>query len=222
MFCPTHTQIERAWSQTRSLTQFVPLLLHSPLHLHIFVPVRSLHSFVVLRLLFVANEQFQFGWTRLALICDKEDVYSISFFDVFNGTDPTNIHNLQPPVDTTANVRKYGATVGPYDMPRLEIAHAERIDLDNDNNATKDALIAAIKAKDIKVIILLGQTAFVDGIITYGIDRGVFRSGFQFMTLDKPYPSKMHNRSLAALDGMLVTTVAGVSPEYPGMQRSSM
>lgn len=160
--------------------------------------------------------QLQFGWNRVGLICDKEDAYSTSFFDIFNGTDPTNIQNLQPPVETTSS-----ATAGPYDTPRLEIAHAECIDLDSDSNATKNALIAAIKAEDIKIIFLVGQTAFVDALLTYGIDRGVFRSGFQFVLAEKPYTSQMHHRNLAALDGMLVTTVAGVSPEYPGMQRSS-
>ena len=155
--------------------------------------------------------QRQFGWTRFGLICDKLDSYSTSFFDLMNGTDPTNINNLQPPI------------AGPYDMPRLEIAHAERIDLDNDNNATKDALIAAIKAKDVKVIMLFGQTAFVDGILTYGLDKGIFSPGlgYQFLVIDPPYPEKMDSRSLAAMDGMLTTTATGVAPEYNGFKRSS-
>jgi hypothetical protein len=126
--------------------------------------------------------QLHFGWTRLGLICDTLDSYSVSFFDVLNGTDPTNINNLQPLAETEG-----GAAAGPYDVPRLDIAHAERIDLNNDSNATKNSLMAAIKAKDIKVIILLGQTAFVDGLLTYGLDRGIFGRGYQFILTDQPY-----------------------------------
>ena len=126
--------------------------------------------------------QLHFGWTRLGLICDTLDSYSTSFFDVLNGTDPTNINNLQPLAENEG-----GAATGPYDMPRLEIAHAERIDLNKDSNATKDTLMAAIKTKDIKVIILFGQSAFVDGILTYGLDRGMFGRGYQFILTDQPY-----------------------------------
>ena len=150
----------------------------------------------------------------MGLICNKVDGYSTSFFNVLNGTDPTNVNNLQPP-------SRGAAFAGPYDRPRLEIAHAERIDLDKDSNATKDALVAALKAKDIKVIIFLGQSAFVDGMLTYGFDRDIFISGYQFIVTSAIYPDTMSSRSRAALDGMLTTTAAGVSPSYPGLIRSS-
>ena len=214
MFCPT-----QAWSQSILLTRVTPpWLLHSPLHPPLALSVDSPHLFVGLHPPHsLRSPQFHFGWTRVGLICDKMDGYSSSFFNILNGTDPTNVNNLQPPANPA------GVAAGPYDTPRLEIAHAQRIDIGQDNNATKDALIATIKAKDIKVIVLLGQTVFVDGILTYGIDRGVFTagSGFQFIVTSAIYPDTMSSRSRAALDGMLTTTAAGIFPEYPGMQRSS-
>jgi len=51
-------------------------------------------------------------------------LHSTSFFDVLNGTDPTNPNNLH-----------FKAAVG----ERLVVAHAELIDLDKDTNVTKDA-----------------------------------------------------------------------------------
>ena len=157
----------------------------------------------------------RFGWTRVGLICDNTDSYSTSFFDLMNGTDPTNPSNLQPPI------QKAGGGLGPYDKPRLDIVHAERIDMGKDTNATKDTLIAAIKAKDIKVFILFGQTAFIDGLVLYGLDRGTFSPGFQFIIPNVPYPNMMNSRTRAALDGLLRVTAAGVAPEYPGLQRAS-
>ena len=116
---------------------------------------------------------FQFGWTRIGLLCDKNDAYSLSFFDLLNGTDPSNPNNLQPPPNAAG-----------HNAQRLAIAHAEVIDLDNDTDDTKDALIAAIKAKDVKVVIVLGQTTFVENILQYGIDRGTFM-GFQVRRKDE-------------------------------------
>ena len=94
---------------------------------------------------------------------------STSFFDVLNGTDPTNPNNLH-----------FNAAVG----ERLVVAHAELIDLDKDTNSTKDALVATIKAKDVKVFVLIGPGAFVDGITVYGLDRGIFGPGFQVLVSD--------------------------------------
>ena len=157
----------------------------------------------------------RFGWTRVGLICDNTDSYSNSFFDVMNGTDPSNPNNLQPPI------QKAGGGFGPYDEPRLDIVHAERIDMGKDTNATKDTLIAAIKAKDIKVFILFGQTEFIDKLVLYGLDRGTFSPGFQFIIPNTMYPNIMNSRTRAALDGMLGVTAAGIAPEYPGFQRAS-
>ena len=151
------------------------------------------------------SSQLHFGWSHVGLICDKEDAYSTSLFEILKTT-------------LTNDAGVVGAR---YDTSRLEIDVAERIDLDKDSNATKDALIAALKAKDVKVIILLGQTAFVDGILTYGRDKGIFSPGlFQFIAASAIYPDTMAAENRAALDGMLVTTVAGISPEYSGFQRS--
>ena len=116
---------------------------------------------------------FQFGWTRVGLLCDKNDAFSISFFNLLNGTDPSKPNNLQPPPNAAG-----------HNAQRLAIAHAEVIDLDSYTDDSKDALIAAIKAKDVKVIIVLGQTAFVENILQYGIDRGAFK-GFQVRREDE-------------------------------------
>lgn len=88
---------------------------------------------------------------------------------MLNGSDPTNPNNLH-----------FKATVG----ERLVVAHAELIDLSKDTNSTKDALVAAIKTKDIKVFVLIGQGAFADGITVYGLDRGIFGPGFQVLVSD--------------------------------------
>ena len=90
-----------------------------------------------------------FGWDRIGLICDPSDGYAQSFFDSVNGTDPSNPRNLQPPVAAGGG--------GPYDAPRLNIAHAEPLNLATATNASKDALVATLKAKDIKVFIIISR-----------------------------------------------------------------
>ena len=155
----------------------------------------------------------QWGWTRIGLIGDQNDAFSTSFFKLINGTDPSNPSNLQPPVN---------AGGGPYDAMRLDIAHAALIDLGKDTNATKDALVTAIKVKDVKVIMLFGQTAFVEGIVLYGVDRGIFGDGYQVMvSSDSIFPSKMNPRCRETMDGAVQVQAAGIAPQYPGLQRAS-
>ena len=158
----------------------------------------------------------QFGWNRVGLIGDKNDAYSTSFFDVMNGTDPTNPNNLQPPL-------RAASEVGPYDAPRLNIAHAALIDLGKDANKTMDALVTSIKAKDVKVFIFFGQTTFVDRVTAHGRDRGIFDPlGYQLMVSDD-YTVKKDTtyKTLAALDGAIQILPATISLSYPGIKRSS-
>jgi len=155
----------------------------------------------------------QWGWTRVGLLGDVNDAYSTSVFDLLNGTDPSNPSNLQPPL----NADDQG---GSYDATRLEIAHAALVD-GQDTNTTKDALVAAIKVKDVKVIMLFGQTAFVEGIVLYGLDRGIFGDGYQIMLFDAQTVSKMNQRCHATMDGAVLIAATGTSPEYPGFVRSA-
>ena len=156
---------------------------------------------------------FELGWNRVGCIADKADSFSTSFFDVINGTDASNPNNLQPPLD---------AQRGPYDAERLVIAHAASIDFIKDTNATKDAFVDAIKAKDVKVIILFGTTVFVNGILLYGLDRGIFGPGYQILVSEGAvHPNDMDPRSRAALDGAVLVEAAATVPTYPGLQRSS-
>ena len=158
----------------------------------------------------------QWGWTRVGLITDKNDAFSMSFFDLMNGTNPKDPGNLQPPLNAASEG-------GPYDATRLDIAHTEIIDLGKDTNATKDALVAAIKAKDIKVFILFGQTAFIEGIVLYGLDRGIFGDGYQVLVTDSSvFPNKMDPRCHGTMDGAVLVQAAGISPQYTGLQRASM
>ena len=115
-----------------------------------------------------------------------------------NGTDPSNPNNLQPPL-------RAASIVGPYDAARLNIAHAALIDLGKDANKTMDALVASIKAKDVKVFIFFGQTTFVDGVTAHGRDRGIFDPlGYQLMVSDD-YTAKEDTtyKTFAALDGAI-------------------
>ena len=155
----------------------------------------------------------QWGWTRIGLIGDPNDAFSTGFFDLMNGTDPSNPSNLQPPLNTEG---------GPYDAMRLDIAYAALIDLAKDTDATKDALVTAIKAKDVKVIMLFGQSAFVEGIVLYGVDRGIFGDGYQVMVSSgSVVPSKMNPRCLETMDGAVQVQAFGIAPQYPGLQRAS-
>ena len=134
-----------------------------------------------------------------------------------NGTDPNNPSNLQPPVKSD------GGGGGPYDAQRLEVAHAELIDLSRDTNSTLDALVAALMAKDIKVFILVGFSAFVEGILEAGLDRGIFGpAGYQFMMVDGVFPNTMNKRCRAVLDGAIEIMPASISTAYPGVQRASV
>ena len=157
----------------------------------------------------------KFGWRRVGLLCDKTDAYSKSFFDVMNGTDPSNPSNLQPPLSEVGSG-------GPYDDERLTIVHAELVDFGKDANVTADALVAAIKAKDVKVFILFGQTSFVDVITLHGLDRGIFGPGYQvFVSDDGVITDQMSDRSRAALDGAVQIAAASIAPEYTGLKRAS-
>ena len=160
---------------------------------------------------------FEFGWGRsLGLICDKHDAFSTSFFDLVNGTDPSNPKNLQPPLTSAGDH-------GLYDIPRLGIAHAEIIDLGQKNrNTTLDALVAAIKAKDVKVFIMFGMTDFIEEIVLYGLERGIFGLDFQLMVISGSVaPIKMDRRCHATMDGAVQILAASISPDYPGLQRAS-
>ena len=153
----------------------------------------------------------EFGWNRIGLICDKPDSYSLSAFDLFNGTDTSNPTNLQPPATES----------GQYDTPHLEIVYAASIDLTKeDANSTLDALVAAIKAKDVKVFIVFGMSAFIERVVLYGLDRGIFGAGFQIILDAPPDPEAMDPKTRAALDGSVLISPASTSPTYPGMQRS--
>ena len=154
----------------------------------------------------------QWGWTRIGLIGDPNDAFSTTFFNLMNGTDPSNPSNLQPPLN---------AEGGPYDAMRLDIAHAALIDLGKDTNTTKDALVAAIKAKDVKVIMLFGHTAFIEGIVLYGVDRGIFGDGYQVMVSSAVFPSTMNPRCRETMDGAVQIEAFGIAPQYPGLQRAS-
>ena len=156
----------------------------------------------------------QFGWDRVGLLGDINDAYSTSFFNVMNGTDPSNPDNLQPPLNAAGG--------GTFDAQRLNIAHAALLDLGKDTNSTMDALVAKIKAKDVKVFILFGQGAFVDGITEYGYDRGIFGPGFQLMVSDDyNVKSTTTYKTFTALDGAVQILPAATGLEYPGLQRSS-
>ena len=153
----------------------------------------------------------EFGWNRIGLICNKLDSYSLSAFDLFNGTDTSNPTNLQPPA----------TEIGQYDTPHLEIVHAASIDLSKNANSTLDALVTAIKAKDVKVFIIFASTStFIERIVLYGLDRGIFGAGFQIILDAPPDPEAMDPKTRAALDGSVLISPASTSPTYPGMQRS--
>ena len=154
-----------------------------------------------------------FGWQRVALLCDKTDAYSTSFFDVINGTDPTNPRNLQQSLESGG--------IGGYDARRLSIVHAARIDLSENTNSTKEAMVDAIKATDAKVIMIFGSTAFIESIIFFGRDRELFGPGYQFMIADAVFPDKMNPKCRDAMDGAVQILAASTAPEYSGLQRAA-
>ena len=71
------------------------------------------------------------------------------------------------------------------------------------------------------MIMLFGQSAFVEGIVLYGVDRGIFGDGYQVMVSSAVFPSTMNPRCRETMDGAVQIEAFGIAPQYPGLQRAS-
>jgi hypothetical protein len=141
----------------------------------------------------IAKLSVKYGWSRMAMIGDVKDLWSVSWTNHLNTTTHSNAVNVE---------------------------YAELLDWNAvDLSTTLDKVVDTLKAKDLHIIIFALYTSQLTTFIEHALGRGILGDGYQIVVGDTITESEIGQAPAivrGAMDGSIVVYPGGASSTYRG------
>ena len=141
----------------------------------------------------VAKFAVKYGWSRMAMIGDVKDLWSVSWTNHLNATTQSNAVNIE---------------------------YAELLDWNAvDLSTTLDKVVDTLKAKDLHIIIFALYTSHLTTFIEHALGRGILGDGYQIIVGDTISESEIQQVPAivrAAMDGSIMIYPGGASSTFRG------